>query len=80
MTAQGPAYGLVLGQRRLDIPAAAAIVGGRPAPARLSDFVAGGDAALALGNRLQTAAVLEPGRFEGAWRSLEGASYLAPST
>ena len=78
MADRGPTYGLVLGSRWLDVPAAAEILGGPPVAGQLIDFVAGGDEAIARGNRLQSAAVLEPERFEGAWHPLKGALFLQP--
>jgi 2-keto-4-pentenoate hydratase/2-oxohepta-3-ene-1,7-dioic acid hydratase in catechol pathway len=73
-----PTYGLVLGDRWLDIPAAAEIFNAPRNEAQLVDFVAGGDASIAWANRVQNAAVLEPQRFKGAWRPLRGAKFLPP--
>ena len=78
MTDAGVRYGLVLGDRWLDIPAAAEKWDGGTAPAQLIDFVAGGDRAIEWGNRLQSAAVLDPARFDGAWHPLRGAHHLQP--
>ena len=78
MAEAGPTYGLVLGDRWLDIPMAADILGGSPVANQLIDFVIGGDAALAWGRHLQNAAVLDPERFGDAWRPLKGAHFLPP--
>jgi 2-keto-4-pentenoate hydratase/2-oxohepta-3-ene-1,7-dioic acid hydratase in catechol pathway len=78
MVDDGPTYGLVLGDRWLDISAAAEIFDGLDAGSHLLDFVAGGETSLAWGNRLQSAAVLEPERFDGAWHPLRGAQFLPP--
>ena len=78
MTDAGVRYGLVLGNRWLDIQIAAETAEMRPAPRRLIDFVAGGDASIDWGNCLQSAAVLNADRFESAWHPLEGAHYLQP--
>lgn len=77
LTDTGRHYGLVLNERWLDIPAATLIMG-EPVAERLIDFVAGGDASLEWGARLQTMAVQQPERFEGAWRDLGRARHLPP--
>jgi 2-keto-4-pentenoate hydratase/2-oxohepta-3-ene-1,7-dioic acid hydratase in catechol pathway len=78
MADEGPTYGLVLGDRWLDVPASQKILGAPPLADQLIDFVASGDEAIAWGNRLQSSAVQEPERFDNAWRPLKGARFLPP--
>jgi hypothetical protein len=78
MVDDGPTFGLVLGDRWLDIPAAAGIFDGAPPGNPLLGFVAVGESSIAWGNRLQSAAVSEPERFAGAWHPLKDAKFLPP--
>ena len=78
MVDNGPTFGLVLGDRWLDIPAAAENFERAPLGKQLLDFVAAGERSIAWGNRLQSTAVSEPERFEGAWHHLKDAEFLPP--
>lgn len=77
LTPSGPRYGLVIGDRWLDIPTAAWHLG-ETVEARMIDFVARGDAAIAWGGRLQAMAMADPERFADAWHPLASARYLPP--